>query len=73
MADEKQKKTVSNLNELILKLDREVEQNAGLGAYEAELAAKNDGQKTDPVLEIAPKKSKVALITPGRIKPAAVG
>lgn len=77
-AAEEYKKSVVNLNELIVKLDREVARNAELGRYEKELAAKKAAEErariaqkaAGPVLEIAPSKSKIAMITPGRIKPA---
>ena len=74
-------KSVSDLSELIGKLDKEVAKRTGLGNYEQEIAAAEqqpaaDGQKPAgsaepaPSVVLAPNNERVAMLTPGRIKPA---
>lgn len=69
-AAEKYKKNVENLGGLIKRLDKEVAEKAALGAYERELAKLEQDIKSGKVLAIAPEKRKVAMVAPGRIKPA---
>jgi len=77
-------KSVSDLGELISKLDKEVAERTGLGSYEQEVAAAahlpktvspsppasdpNDGR--GPSVVLAPVTGPVVMLTPGRIKPA---
>jgi len=69
-------KSVSNLSELIGKLDKEVAERTGLGNYEQEIAkqraadAQSSGTESAPSVVLAPKGDRVAMLTPGRIKPA---
>jgi septal ring factor EnvC (AmiA/AmiB activator) len=68
-------RSVSDLSELIGKLDKEVAQRTGLGNYEQEIAEKQkaaDGQPSgaDSSVVLAPNSDRVAMLTPGRIKPA---
>lgn len=69
-AAEKYKKSVENLGVLIKKLDKEVAENAALGAYEKELAKLEKDVASGEVLAVAPAKKNIAMIAPGRIKPA---
>lgn len=72
-------KSVSDLSDLIDKLDKEVAEKTGLGTYEQEVAAAekqasvaNPGGATDeraPAV-LAPRDERQAMMTPGRIKPA---
>ena len=89
-------KNVADLGELIAKLDKEVQEKTGLGAYEKEIAAAAPAPSA-PSLEqpppsstastgapaaivptedpsssvvLAPTGDRVAMLTPGRIKPA---
>jgi septal ring factor EnvC (AmiA/AmiB activator) len=72
-------KSVSDLGELIGKLDKEVAQRTGLGSYEQEVAsapraASNAAGPAAPAAEgepvvLAPS-DRMAMLTPGRIKPA---
>jgi septal ring factor EnvC (AmiA/AmiB activator) len=75
-------KSVSDLSDLISKLDKEVAAKTGLGSYEQEVAAAEppaeakaagapgspDERGTSVVL--APSSERVAMLAPGRIKPA---
>jgi murein hydrolase activator len=71
-------KSVSDLSELIGKLDREVAQRTGLGTYEQEVKAAEQekaatapaGADPTPSAVLAPSNERVAMLTPGRIKPA---
>ena len=74
-------KSVSDLSELIGKLDKEVAKRTGLGNYEQEIAAAEQqpaaGGRTPsgsaepaPSVVLAPNSERVAMLTPGRIKPA---
>ena len=88
-------KNVADLGELIAKLDKEVQEKTGLGAYEKEIAAAapahraaGRGQAPKPPpgstastassrpktpsasVVLAPTGDRVAMLTPGRIKPA---
>jgi septal ring factor EnvC (AmiA/AmiB activator) len=66
-------KSVSNLSELIAKLDKEVAKLTGLGPYDQEVAAAAAAAATetrDPSVVHAPDSERMAMLTPGRIKPA---
>ena len=85
-------KSVSDLSELITKLDKEVAEKTGLGSYEQEIAAaelqpstgappadtKGAGatgalgslDERGASVVLAPSSERVAMLTPGRIKPA---
>jgi septal ring factor EnvC (AmiA/AmiB activator) len=73
-------KSVSDLGDLITKLDKEVAERTGLGTYEQEMAAREQEKQraaaakqiTDrkSSAELAPSADRVAMLTPGRIKPA---
>jgi len=72
-------KSVSDLGDLIQKLDKEVAERTGLGTYEQEMAAREQEKQraaakqiTEPKssAELAPSSDRVAMLTPGRIKPA---
>jgi septal ring factor EnvC (AmiA/AmiB activator) len=75
-------KSVADLGELISKLDREVAQRTGLGSYEREVAVEQSGPKAaspppaagatedgSSSVVLAPS-DRMAMLTPGRIKPA---
>ncbi len=83
LAAENHAKSVTNLSDLIKKLDKEISKTAGLGKYEEELAkqkkienvklAEKENNKDLPSESEnkSDKKTKiVALVSPGRIKPA---
>ena len=72
-------KSVSDLGDLIAKLDKEVAERTGLGTYEQEMAAREQEKQRAAALkpaperksaELAPSTDRVAMLTPGRIKPA---
>jgi len=84
-------RSVSDLSDLIAKLDKEVAEKTGLGSYEQEVAAAGPQQgpaappaeakaagpaplpavaERDPSVVLAPGSERVAMLTPGRIKPA---
>ena len=78
-------KSVSDLSDLISKLDKEVAQKTGLGSYEQEIAAiapqtgaappgtitpPASGNDRSPSVVLAPTGDRMAMLTPGRIKPA---
>ena len=84
-------KSVSDLSDLISRLDKEVAEKTGLGSYDQEVAAagalpgpaqQSDvkaagpagpapaSQPHDPSVVLAPGGDRVAMLTPGRIKPA---
>ncbi len=75
-------KSVSDLSDLISKLDKEVAAKTGLGSYEQEMAAveppadaKAAGAPGSPdergaSVVLAPSSERVAMLAPGRIKPA---
>jgi septal ring factor EnvC (AmiA/AmiB activator) len=68
-------KSVSDLSELISKLDKEVAEKTGLGTYEQEVAAGTAAQPSaspgeDTSVVLAPASDRTAMLTPGRIKPA---
>jgi murein hydrolase activator len=73
-------RSVSDLSDLIDKLNKEVAQRTGLGAYEQEIAAEQQqaaagpppagGDEPAPSVVLAPNSERVAMLTPGRIKPA---
>jgi septal ring factor EnvC (AmiA/AmiB activator) len=78
-------KSVSDLSDLISKLDKEVAQKTGLGSYEQEIAAiapqaaaaqpgtsvtPGPGGDRSPSVVLAPTGDRMAMLTPGRIKPA---
>jgi septal ring factor EnvC (AmiA/AmiB activator) len=55
---------VTNLGELLQRLDKDVADNSNLGAYEEEL------KKLGPAIELKPAVTKAAFVSPGRMKPA---
>jgi murein hydrolase activator len=71
-------RNVSGLSDLIGKLDKEVAERTGLGSYEQEIAEKQRAAESKPASDtepapsvvLAPKGDRVAMLTPGRIKPA---
>jgi murein hydrolase activator len=72
-------KSVSDLGDLIQKLDKEVAERTGLGTYEQEMAAREQEKQRaaskqiterKSSAELAPSSDRVAMLTPGRIKPA---
>jgi septal ring factor EnvC (AmiA/AmiB activator) len=73
-------KSVSDLGDLIQKLDKEVAERTGLGTYEQEMAAREQEKQRAAAAkqmnekkssaELAPSAERVAMLTPGRIKPA---
>ena len=74
-------RSVSDLSDLIGKLDKEVAQRTGLGNYEQEMKAAEQekaaagqppsgGADPAPSVVLAPNSERVAMLTPGRIKPA---
>ncbi|KAB2911815.1 MAG: peptidoglycan DD-metalloendopeptidase family protein [Hyphomicrobiaceae bacterium] len=75
-------KNIDDLSELIGKLDREVASKTGLGTYEQEMAAakqrpteaarpQQPGDRgSSSAVVLAPTGDRVAMLTPGRIKPA---
>ena len=78
-------RSVGDLSDLINKLDKEVAERTGLGTYEQQLAASGEqrGQGGQPgapgaagseekeaSIVLAPAEERVAMLTPGRIKPA---
>ena len=82
-------KSVTDLSELISKLDKEVAEKTGLGSYEQEIAAAEPPESAGAPLAdtkgagglggpdergssvvLAPSSERVAMLTPGRIKPA---
>ncbi len=75
-------KSVSDLSDLISKLDKEVAERTGLGTYEEQLAEQRRqtggatekpgaaAEERDTAIVLAPTEERVAMLTPGRIKPA---
>jgi murein hydrolase activator len=66
-------KRVTDLSELIAGLDKEVSEKTGLGTYEQEVAAATPPGATesqDSSVTLAPSEERLALLTPGRLKPA---
>jgi murein hydrolase activator len=78
-------RNVADLGELIAKLDKEVQERTGLGAYEREVAAAPPAASASPEqsaadaksppapgssVVLAPAGDRMAMLTPGRIKPA---
>jgi len=82
-------RSVSDLSELIARLDKEVAEKTGLGTYEQEVAAAGPQPGSpappaeakaaapaplpaagNPSVVLAPGGERVAMLTPGRIKPA---
>ncbi len=57
-------RAVTDLGELLQRLDSEVVQNSNLAAYEAEL------KRLGPVVELKPEAKQIAFVQPGRLKPA---
>lgn len=63
-------RTVTYLGELVQRMDKEIAA-AGLARYEAELAAAKKRERERAVVEFTPGETqKVALLSPGRLKPA---
>jgi murein hydrolase activator len=76
-------KNVSDLSDLISRLDKEVAGRTGLGTYEEKLVAEAQKQGAGPApatssgreereapIVLAPAEERVAMLTPGRINPA---
>src|SRR5262249_32841488 len=74
-------KSVADLGDLIAKLDKEVAERTGLGSYEQEMAAATAQPAAKPELQSPPlgaegssvvlaPSERMAMLTPGRIKPA---
>jgi septal ring factor EnvC (AmiA/AmiB activator) len=73
-------RSVADLGDLIGKLDKEVAERTGLGTYQEEMAAREeeksraaaakDAEERNASAELAPSSDRVAMLTPGRIKPA---
>jgi septal ring factor EnvC (AmiA/AmiB activator) len=76
-------RSVSDLSDLITRLDKEVAARTGLGTYEQEVAArpetpasgpaqasKGQGEDKGDAVVLAPASDRAAMLTPGRIKPA---
>jgi murein hydrolase activator len=72
-------RSVSDLSDLISKLDKEVADRTGLGTYEEQLAEQRrqsggapdkPGSSEETSIVLAPTEERVAMLTPGRIKPA---
>lgn len=78
-------KSVSDLSDLISKLDQEVAERTGLGSYEQEIAnappapsapppsggpPPATAEPRTPSVVVAPDEKRMAMLTPGRIKPA---
>ena len=57
-------RAVTNLGDLLQRLDKDVASNSNLGAYEEEL------KKLGPAIELKPSVTKTAFVSPGRMKPA---
>jgi septal ring factor EnvC (AmiA/AmiB activator) len=57
-------RAVTDLGDLLQRLDNEVGQKSNLAAYEAEL------KRLGPVIELKPEAKQVAFVQPGRLKPA---
>ena len=57
-------KVVSNLGDLLQRLDSDVSKRSDLAAYEAEL------KKLGPAIELKPSVKQAAFVSPGRMKPA---
>jgi murein hydrolase activator len=57
-------RAVTDLGDLLQRLDAEVAQNSNLAAYEAEL------KRLGPIVELKPEAKQVAFVQPGRMKPA---
>jgi septal ring factor EnvC (AmiA/AmiB activator) len=57
-------RSVTDLGELLRRLDAEAAKEANMAAYEAEL------KKLGPAVELKPDAKKVAFVQPGRLKPA---
>jgi septal ring factor EnvC (AmiA/AmiB activator) len=57
-------RAVTDLGDLLQRLDNEVGQRSNLAAYEAEL------KRLGPVIELKPEAKQVAFVQPGRLKPA---
>ncbi len=72
------RRSVRSLNELIRRLDQTVKEKTGLGKYNEELAkgvAPGQAEETGdsdraPAIELRPSTRKLALLSPGRMKPA---
>jgi murein hydrolase activator len=57
-------RAVTDLGDLLQRLDAEVAQHSNLAAYEAEL------KQLGPAVELKPEAKQVAFVQPGRLKPA---
>lgn len=57
-------RAVTDLGDLLQRLDTEVAQNSNLAAYEAEL------KRLGPIVELKPEAKTIAFVQPGRLKPA---
>jgi len=57
-------RAVTDLSDLLQRLDTEVAQHSNLASYEAEL------KQLGPVVELKPEAKQIAFVQPGRLKPA---
>lgn len=57
-------RAVTDLGDLLQRLDAEVGQRSNLAAYEAEL------KRLGPIIELKPETKQIAFVSPGRMKPA---
>jgi murein hydrolase activator len=57
-------RAVTDLGDLLQRLDAEVGQRSNLAAYEAEL------KRLGPIIELKPETKQIAFVAPGRMKPA---
>jgi septal ring factor EnvC (AmiA/AmiB activator) len=57
-------RAVTDLGDLLQRLDAEVAEHSNLAAYEAEL------KQLGPVVELKPEAKQIAFVQPGRLKPA---
>jgi septal ring factor EnvC (AmiA/AmiB activator) len=57
-------RAVTDLSDLLQRLDTEVGQRSNLAAYEAEL------KRLGPIIELKPEAKQIAFVQPGRLKPS---
>ncbi|NJM33686.1 MAG: peptidoglycan DD-metalloendopeptidase family protein [Rhodomicrobium sp.] len=64
LASTRHSRAVTNLGDLLQRMDAEVAKNSTLAAYEQEL------KQLGPAIELKPSVTKTAFVSPGRMKPA---
>jgi septal ring factor EnvC (AmiA/AmiB activator) len=64
VATSRHTRAVTDLGDLLQRLDAEVGQRSNLAAYEAEL------KRLGPIIELKPETKQIAFVAPGRLKPA---